>query len=74
MKDLIFPVVERAFPDLAAVVAMRRIKFSGRIRPGDELTISVERGSKRSRVEFEIRKSSEVCSRGTLTHAELETP
>jgi acyl-coenzyme A synthetase/AMP-(fatty) acid ligase/3-hydroxymyristoyl/3-hydroxydecanoyl-(acyl carrier protein) dehydratase len=74
LKDLIFPVVERAFPDLGAVVAMRRIKFSGRIRPGDDLTISVERGSKRSRVEFEIRKSSEVCSRGTLTHAERETP
>ncbi len=73
LKDLIFPVVARAFPELGPVVAMRRIKFSGRIRPGDALTIRVERGAKKRRVQFEIRKSDEICSRGMLSMDENET-
>ncbi len=67
LKDLILPMVARAFPELGSVRSMSRIKFSGRIVPGDALTVRVERGPKKERVEFEIRKPGEVCSRGILT-------
>lgn len=69
LKELILPVVARAFPELGSVTAMNRIKFSGRIRPGNSLIVRVERGKKRERVEFEIRKRTEVCSHGILTLA-----
>lgn len=69
LKDLILPVVARAFPELGSVQAMSRIKFSGRITPGNSLTVCVARGEKKARVEFEIRKATEVCSRGILTLA-----
>jgi len=67
LKDLILPMVARAFPELGSVRSMSRIKFSGRIVPGDALTVRVVCGPKKGRVEFEIRKPGEVCSRGVLT-------
>jgi len=66
LKELILPVIARAFPDLGSVQAMRRIKFSGRITPGNSLIVRVARGQKKGRVEFEIRNGTEVCSRGIL--------
>jgi acyl-coenzyme A synthetase/AMP-(fatty) acid ligase len=73
LKDLILPMVAKAFPALGSVQSMRRIKFSGRIVPGDALTVRVSRGEEKTRVEFEIRKPSEVCARGILTLAENST-
>ncbi len=70
LKELILPMVARAFPELGSVASMSRIKFSGRITPGNSLTVRVERGVKKAQVAFEIRKESEVCSRGILTLAE----
>ncbi len=69
LKELILPVVARAFPELGAVEAMSRIKFSCRITPGNGLTIRVARGEKKERVKFEIRKTTEVCSAGFRTLA-----
>jgi hypothetical protein len=67
LKELILPTVARAFPELGRVESMSRIKFTGRITPGNALTVRVERGEKQGRVLFEIRKSGEVCSRGILS-------
>jgi acyl-coenzyme A synthetase/AMP-(fatty) acid ligase len=74
LKDLILPIVAQAFPTLGAVTAMSRVKFSGRILPGDEITVRVERGARPDRVEFEIRKTDEVCSRGILSLSEGLAP
>jgi len=49
---------------------MSRIKFSGRITPGDLLTLRVERGARKRRVEFKIQKPTEVCSKGILDLAD----
>jgi hypothetical protein len=70
LKDLILPLVAQAFPELGAVTSMSRIKFSGRILPGDEITVRVERGARPGRVEFAIRKTDEVCSRGILSFSQ----
>jgi hypothetical protein len=67
LKELILPTVARAFPELGPIESMSRIKFSGRITPGNDLSVRVERGAKPGRVVFEIKKSNEVCSRGTLS-------
>ncbi|HEB88042.1 MAG TPA: hypothetical protein ENI85_00580 [Deltaproteobacteria bacterium] len=70
LKELILPMVARAFPELGRIESMSRIKFTGRIVPGDRLLVRVERRpAKRTRVVFEIRKQGEVCSRGILTLA-----
>jgi len=73
LKELVLPTVARAFPELGAVRRMSRIKFSGRITPGNDLSIRVERDARKGRVGFEIRKGGEVCSRGLLSLVESES-
>ncbi len=70
LKELILPTVARAFPELGFVQSMSRIKFSGRIVPGDTVIVRVERNQKPGCVRFEIRKQSEICATGVLTLAE----
>jgi hypothetical protein len=70
LKELILPTVARAFPELGPVESMSRIKFTGRITPGNALSVAVERSARRGSVRFEIRKAGEVCSRGILSLAE----
>jgi len=73
LKELILPTVKRAFSELGSVLAMNRIKFTGRILPGDRVVVRVERGNnKPGRVQFEIRKTSESCARGVLVLVEAE--
>ncbi len=67
LKELILPMVARAFPELGRVESMSRIKFTGRIVPGDRLLVRVERRTKKRRVAFEIHKNGQTCSRGILT-------
>jgi acyl-coenzyme A synthetase/AMP-(fatty) acid ligase len=67
LKELILPTVTSAFPELGPVQTMSRIKFTGRITPGNSLSVRVEKGAKPGRVSFEIRKGDEVCSRGMLS-------
>ena len=66
LKELVLPVVARAFPGLGSVESLQRVKFSGRIVPGDALTVVLERTRSRQRVHFEIRRHGELCSSGTL--------
>jgi acyl-coenzyme A synthetase/AMP-(fatty) acid ligase len=88
LKELILPTVSRAFPKLGSVLTMSRIKFSGRIIPGDRVVVRVERGARLARVQFEIRKrgdgsdrgdrssekDGERCARGVLVLAEGSQP
>lgn len=66
LKELVLPAVESAFPGLGAVKQMSRIKFTGRILPGDRVTVQVEREGDDAVVDFVVRKPSEVCSAGRL--------
>ena len=66
LKELVLPVVARAFPELGSVLSMSRVKFSGRIVPEDALTVSLEREGEPLRVRFEIRRRGVLCSSGTL--------
>lgn len=66
LKELVLPVVRRAFPELQGVRGMSRVKFAGRIVPEDALTIALERAGAAERVRFEILRCDEVCSSGLL--------
>jgi hypothetical protein len=72
LKELIFPAIKRAFPDLGAVVAMPRIKFTGRITQGNCLTVRIERKHRSGRVGFEILSGEEVQTHGSLILSEKE--
>ncbi len=75
LKELILPAMARAFPELGPVRAMNRIKFNGRITPGNEVRVRLLRGERVDQVEFEIHRCDEVCSRGVLTLlADARTP
>ncbi len=73
LKELVLPVVARAFPGLGSVESLQRVKFSGRIVPGDALTVVLERARSRQRVRFEIRRRGELCSSGTLAFFAADT-
>ncbi len=73
LKELVLPVVARAFPGLGSVVALHHVKFSGRIVPGDALTVALERAPSRPRVRFEIRRHGELCSSGTLAFGDADS-
>jgi len=64
LKELVLPTLYRAFSDLSAVLAMKRIKFSGRIMPGDHVSVALCRED--HTIHFEIHKGDVVCSAGSL--------
>ena len=67
MKELVLPMVTKAFPELGPLKTMNRVKFLERIVPGDHLVVRVERAIGSSRVRFEISKrGAELCSVGHL--------
>lgn len=66
LKELVLPVVAKAFPGLGSVERLQRVKFSGRIVPGDALTVVLLGATERRRIDFEIRRHGELCSSGTL--------
>jgi acyl-coenzyme A synthetase/AMP-(fatty) acid ligase len=70
LKELILPTVARAFPELGVVTSMSRIKFNGRIGPGDKVTVRVARKQQPGRIRFEIRKENGICAVGMLSLAE----
>ena len=64
--DLIWPLAQRAWPDVGVVVAAPRIKFSRVIVPGDHLTLRLERVPARRQLRFELRHAEGACTVGTL--------
>jgi acyl-coenzyme A synthetase/AMP-(fatty) acid ligase len=66
LKELVLPAVASAFPELGAVRTMSRVKFTGRIVPGDRVTVVVERALGADVVDFKVAKPTEVCSAGRL--------
>jgi hypothetical protein len=66
LKELILPAIASAFPELGAVRSMSRVKFTGRIVPGDRVTVVVERELGQAVVDFKVEKPAEVCSAGRI--------
>ncbi len=64
LHELVLPALERHRPDLGPVRAFQRLKFLGRIRPGDELLLSLEFGE--LSCDFRLVRAGKVCSAGRL--------
>lgn len=66
LQELVLPLVQRHRPDFGEIRALQRVKFLGRIAPGD--TIEVELNFDRLALEcdFSIRKGTRSCSTGRV--------
>ncbi len=64
---LVWVQAKRAWPDLPAPTAIKRLKFLAALRPGHELTVTLER--KPGGVSFEIKRQATVCTKGRLVFA-----
>ncbi len=65
---LVLPALRLAFPSFGEVRAMKKIKFTGRIEPGDEVFVDlVDKGD--GRVRFRIEKGASTCTAGLLEGA-----
>jgi 3-hydroxymyristoyl/3-hydroxydecanoyl-(acyl carrier protein) dehydratase len=68
IQHVVLPVLHVAKPEWSQPTELRRIKFMGRIEPGD--CIDVELTLSDSSCEFALKKDAKVCSAGTLMFAE----
>lgn len=64
LLPLVWEPARRAWPDLPAPRAITRLKFLGALRPGHEITVTLEREP--GGVSFELRRGDAVCTRGKL--------
>ncbi len=69
LHELLLPLVERVRPDLGPLQQLQRIKFLGRILPGDELTVTLRFVEDRPDCDFELSKGDARCSAGRLCFA-----
>ena len=61
---LVWRQAKRAWPDLPAPTAIKKLKFLDALRPGHQLTVTLERQSNGLR--FEVRRLETLCTRGRL--------
>lgn len=72
VQHLVMPVLNSAKPEWLYPSELKRVKFMGRIEPGDR--VRVELALKEHECEFTISKSDKVCSAGALVFkAEVQT-
>lgn len=64
LLPLIWEPARRAWPDLPAPRAVARLKFLGALRPGHEVTVTLERSE--GGVSFEVQREGQVVTRGKL--------
>lgn len=70
LQYLVLPVLRSARPDWTSPSELRRIKFMGRIEPGDTIDIELTLGE--SDCQFTLKKGDKVCSAGALVFANRE--
>jgi hypothetical protein len=66
LSELVLPFVRRVRPDLGRLTHMARLKFSGRIQPGDTIEVVLEERPGQSQLEFTLRRGPTLCAAGTL--------
>ncbi len=66
LHELVLPLVERLWPGLGQPRELLRLKFLGRIAPGDALRVTLRFGLDANTCDFEIANDRERCSAGRL--------
>lgn len=67
LSELVLPCVRRAWPNLGRLTSMTRLKFTGRIQPGDTIDVLVSARASSASVDFALKRAEVLCSAGTLT-------
>jgi 3-hydroxymyristoyl/3-hydroxydecanoyl-(acyl carrier protein) dehydratase len=65
IEVLVSPQAASIWPDLGRIRRIAKLRFRSPIRPGDDLLLTLARPEP-TRVDFEMRRGTEVCSSGTL--------
>jgi hypothetical protein len=66
LSELVLPFVRRVRPDLGRLTHMARLKFSGRIQPGETIDVLVEEKPGQTQLDFTLRRAATLCAAGTL--------
>jgi acyl-coenzyme A synthetase/AMP-(fatty) acid ligase len=66
LHELVLPLVAQARPKLGELQQLLKLKFLGRIKPGDDLAVTLRFPTGKTDCEFEIMAGSKRCSAGTL--------
>lgn len=74
LHEVIVPLVEQLRPHWGPLRELLRLKFSGRIVPGDEVSVTLRFAEERSDCDFEITRGDTRCSGGRLRFAPGEEP
>ncbi len=74
LRDLALRCVRLARPELGAVSRVSRLKFLGRIQPGEDIVVTLEWAEGSEHVDMRITRDDTQCSAGRLTFAPAGTP
>jgi 3-hydroxymyristoyl/3-hydroxydecanoyl-(acyl carrier protein) dehydratase len=69
LSELILPCVRRARPELRRLMQMSRLKFSGRIQPGDTISVALTLQPSSPALDFALWRGTTLCSAGSLSFA-----
>lgn len=69
LHEVLVPLVERARPRWGPLRELLRVKFLGRIVPGDEVSVTLRFSEERPDCDFEITRGKTRCSGGRLRFA-----
>lgn len=66
LQQIVAPSLKLARPDVGDVRRITRMKFTGRIQPGDSIVAEIRWTHDETNSRFVIRKGKEICSTGML--------
>jgi hypothetical protein len=72
LSELVLPCVRRAWPELGALRQMARLKFTGRIQPGETIDVVLSTRAGSANVDFSLKRGDTSCSAGSLSFAPPE--
>lgn len=72
MSEIVLPALRRAWPGLGMLTRVTKLKFTGRIGPGDTIAVVLSRSPQSPHhVDFVIRKQATACASGVLEFSAL---
>jgi acyl-CoA synthetase (AMP-forming)/AMP-acid ligase II len=72
LHELLLPLVQQFRPELGPIRALQRVKFLGRVAPGDTIQIELVFSAEAPECDFTIRKGARSCSAGRVSFFEPE--
>jgi 3-hydroxymyristoyl/3-hydroxydecanoyl-(acyl carrier protein) dehydratase len=69
LAELVLPCVRRARPELIRLTQMSRLKFTGRIQPGETIDVVLNMRPGTATLDFALKRDETLCSAGTLAFA-----